>query len=127
VLFGTAAAATVLLASIAVRRRTSKVEIVDLGAAVVGIVLGLWASMMLYTYPPCGPHQLCVIVLAQHFATWQSALIGGAATAVILVAGSAVDQDIRRANLRAVRTVRQWLFSDLSGATAVGGAGSHSG
>src|ERR1035437_10608645 len=46
VLCGAAAAALVMLASIGVRRRASKVAIFDLSAAAVGIAFGLWASLM---------------------------------------------------------------------------------
>jgi ABC-type microcin C transport system permease subunit YejB len=127
VLCGAAAAALALLVSIAGRRRASKVGIFDLGAAAVGIALGLWASLMVYTYPPCGPRQLCVTGLAQGFAAWQSALIGAAATTAILVVGAAVDTDFRRVNFRAARTMQRWLFKDLSGTAPVGGPGSDAG
>ncbi len=127
VLCGAAAAALVLLVSIAVRRSASRVGIFDLGAAAVGIALGLWASLMVYPYPPCGPTQLCLGSIAQRFATWQSALIGAAATTVILVVGAAVDTDFRRVNSRAARTMQRWLFSDLSGTAPIGGPGSDAG
>ena len=35
-----------------------------MAAAAAGIVIGVWTSLMTYTYSPCGPHQLCVILLA---------------------------------------------------------------
>jgi hypothetical protein len=127
VLCGAAAAAVVLLVSIAVRRRASRVAIVDLGAAAVGIALGLWASLMVYPYPPCGPHQLCLGSIAQRFATWQSALIGAAATTAILVVGAAVDTDFRRVNFCAARTMQRWLFKDLSGSAPTGAPGSDAG
>ena len=50
VLCGAAAAALVLFVSIAVRRSASRVGIFDLGAAAVGIALGVWASLMVYAY-----------------------------------------------------------------------------
>jgi|GEM_PF-1931054 len=127
VLCGAAAAALALLVSIAVRRRAAKVGIVDLGAAAVGIAVGLWASLMVYTYLPCGPHQLCIILLAHTFEAWQSALIGAAATTAILVVGAAVDKDFRRVNFRAARTMQRWLFKDLTGAAPSGGQGSDAG
>lgn len=127
VLCGAAAAALALLGSIAVRRSASRVGLFDLGAAAVGIALGLWASLMVDTYPSCGPRQLCVTLLAQRFAPWQSAVIGAAATTAILVIGATVDTDFRRVNFRAARTVERWLFKDLSGTAAVGGPGSNAG
>jgi hypothetical protein len=113
-----------LLICIAVRSRASKVGFFDLGAAAVGIGVGLWASLMVYTYPTCGPRQLCVTVLAQRFAVWQSALIGAAVTTAILVAGAAVDTDFRHVNFRAARTMQRWLFKDLSGTASTGAPGS---
>ena len=98
-----------------------------MSAAAVGIALGLWASLMVYTYPPCGPHQLCATFLAQRFAAWQSALIGAAATAAILAVGAAVDTDFRRVNFRAARTMQRWLFNDLSATAPIGGPGSDAG
>jgi hypothetical protein len=127
VLCGAAGAALTLLVSIAVSRRASKVGIFDLGAAAIGIALGLWTSLMVYTQGPCGPNQLCIIVIAHRFATWQSALIGAAATAGILVVGSAVDTDFRRVNFRAARTVQRWLFNDLSDTAPIARSSSDAG
>jgi hypothetical protein len=78
---------------------------------------------MTYTYPPYGPRALCLILIAQRFATWQSALIGAATLTLILVVGGIVSPDFRRTNLRAARTVQRWLFKDLSGTTPIGGPG----
>ena len=69
---------------------------------------------MVYTYPACGPRELCVTFLAQRFALWQSALIGAGVTAAILVLGAAVDTDFRLVNFRAARSMQRWLFKDLS-------------
>lgn len=127
VLCGAAAAVLALLISIVVRPRAPRVGIFDLGAAAVGIGVGLWASLMVYTYPTCGPRQLCVTFLVRRFAVWQSALIGAAVTTAILVVGAAVDTDFRRVNFRAARTMQRWLFKDLSGTPSTGASGSDAG
>ena len=127
VLCGAAAAVLVLLISIVVRPRASKVGIFDLGAAAVGIAVGLWASLMVYTYPACGPRELCVTFLAQRFALWQSALIGAGVTAAILVLGAAVDTDFRLVNFRAARSMQRWLFKDLSDTASTNALGSDTG
>lgn len=124
VLCGAVAAAVVLLGSIAVRRRASRVGIFDLAAAEAGIVIGLWTSLITYADPPCGPRQLCIGFLAQRFAAWQSALIGAAAMIVILVVGAAVNTDLSRVNVGAARSVQRWLFKDLSSFASRGGSGS---
>jgi len=68
-------------------KRIARVGIFDLAAAAAGMGLGIWTSLMTYTCPPCGPQEFCIMLLAQRFAAWQSALIGGATLAVILVVG----------------------------------------
>jgi hypothetical protein len=127
VLCGAAAACLLLLISIAVRRRASRVGIFDVSAAAAGIVIGLWTSSITYGSPPCGPHQLCIGFLALRFEVWQSALIGAAAMMVILVAGAAANTDLRRVNLSAGRSVQRWLFKDLSSSTSMGGPDSDAG
>jgi hypothetical protein len=127
VVCGGAAAAGLLLVSIAIRRPAPRVGIFDLAAAEAGIVIGLWTSLITYADPPCGPRQLCIGFLAQRFAVWQSALIGAAAMMVILVVGAAVNTDLRRFNLGAARSVQRWLFKDLSSFASMGGPGSDSG
>src|ERR1017187_5224193 len=82
VLYGGAAAAFVLLVSIAVRRRASRVGIFDCVAAAAGIVFGLWTSLITYAYVPCGPRQLCLGFLPQRLAVWQSAFLGAGAMMV---------------------------------------------
>jgi hypothetical protein len=69
---------------------------------------------MTYPYPPCGPYQLCIGFLAQRFTIWQSALIGGAALATILVVGATRSPDFRNINLGVARKVARWLFEDMS-------------
>jgi ABC-type microcin C transport system permease subunit YejB len=123
VLCGGAAAALVLLVAIAVSPHVSRVAIFDLAAAAAGIALGVWTSLMTYIYPPCGPRALCLILSAQRFATWQSAVIGAATLTLILVVGGIVSSDFRHTNLRAARMVQRWLFKDLSGTTPIGGPG----
>ena len=127
VLCGGAAAAFVLLVSIAVRRCASRVGIFDCVAAAAGIVFGLWTSLITYAYVPCGPRQLCLGFLPQRFAVWQSASLGAGAMMVILVVGAVVNTDFRRDNLSAARTVQRWLFKDLASITPMGGPGSHVG
>jgi hypothetical protein len=127
VLCGAVAAAVLLLVSIAIRRRASRVGIFDLAGAAAGIVVGLWTSLITYAYAPCGPRQLCIGFLPQRFEAWQSALIGAAAMMIILVAGSAADTDLRRVNLSAGRSMQRWLFRDLSRSTSMGGPGSDAG
>ncbi len=122
---GGAAAAVLLLVSIAVRRPASSVGIFDLAAAEAGIAIGLWTSWI--TYPPCGPRQLCSGLLAQRFAVWQSALIGAAAMMVIVVVGAAVNTEFRRVNLGAARIAQRWLFKDLSRTSPIGGPDSDAG
>jgi hypothetical protein len=124
VLCGGAAAGLLLLISVAVRGRVSRVGMFDLSAAAAGIVIGLWASSITYGYAPCGPHQLCVGFLAQRFAVWQSALIGAAALMVILVVGATANADVRRVNVGAGRSVYRWLFKDLSSSRSIGEPGS---
>jgi hypothetical protein len=94
--------------------RRIRVGLVDLAAALVGIGVGVWTSLMPYPYPPCGPYQLCIGSLAQRFTIWQSALIGGAALATILGVGATLSPDFRRVNLSVARNVARWLFEDLS-------------
>jgi hypothetical protein len=124
VLCGGAAAGLLLVISIAVRGRASRVGMFDLSAASGGIVIGLWASSITYGYHPCGPHQLCVGFLAQRFEVWQSALIGAAAMMLILVVGATANADLRRVNVGAGRSVHRWLFKDLSSSTSIGEPGS---
>jgi ABC-type Fe3+-siderophore transport system permease subunit len=113
-LCGAAATAVLLLASIGARRPASPVAKFDLVAAEVGVLVGIWTSTFIYVVPPCGPHELCAAFLAQRFTFWESALVGTAAMAVILVIGAAASPELRRANVSSVRTVRDWLFNDLS-------------
>ena len=82
---------------------------------------------MVYTYPTCGPRQLCVTFLAQRFAVWQSALLGAAVTTAILVLAAAVDTDFRLVNFHAARSMQRWLFKDLSGTASTSAAGSNTG
>jgi hypothetical protein len=124
VLCGGAAAAFVLLVSIAVCRRASRAGIFDCVAAAAGIVFGLWTSLITYAYVPCGPRQLCLGFLPQRFAVWQSAFLGAGAMMVILVVGAVVNTDFRRDNLSAARTVQRWLFKDLASITPISGPGS---
>ena len=88
--------------------------LVDLAAALVGIGVGMWAALLTYTYPPCGPNQLCIGFLAQRFTIWQSALIGGAVLATFVVVGATVSTDFRRVNVGVARKVARWLFEDVS-------------
>lgn len=125
VLYGGAAAAILLGASIALHRSAAYVGIFDLAAAEAGIVIGLWTSLL--TYSPCGPRQLCIGFLVQRFAVWQSSLIGAAATMVILMVGAAANSDVCRMNLAAARSVSHWLFSDLSSLASVSGPRSDEG
>lgn len=125
VLYGAAAAAVLLLASIGVHRSAAKVGIFDLAAAEAGIVIGLWTSLL--TYASCGPLQLCIGFLAQRFAIWQSSLIGATATMVILMVGAAANSDLRHMNMSAARSVSRWLFRDLSSFDSMGGPKSHAG
>lgn len=127
VLCGAATAVLTLMIFIVVRPGGSRVGIFDLGAAAVGVGVGLWASLMVYTYPTCGPRQLCVTFLAQRFAVWQSALIGAAITTAVLVVGAAIDKDFRNVNFRAAQTMQRWLFRDLSGTASTGAPGSDAG
>lgn len=108
-------------------KRIARVGIFDLAAAAAGMGLGIWTSLMTYTCPPCGPQEFCIMLLAQRFAAWQSALIGGATLAVILVVGGAVHSELRSVNLGAARSLQRWLFKDLSGTTPVAGTGSDAG
>jgi hypothetical protein len=118
VLFGTAAAVVVLLTAIIVRRGSPKAAVFDLAAAAAGILIGLWTSIM---YPPCG---LCA-GLEPRFAVWQSACLGAAATAVILLISTAVDAEFQRVNVAAARRIKRWLFADLSGVTPIDLPDSH--
>jgi hypothetical protein len=115
VLCGTAAAVVVLLASIVVRHASPKVAVLDLAAAAAGIMIGLWTSTIVY--PPCGPTQLCLGVLEQSFAVWQSACLGAVATAVILLIVATINTEFRSVNLDAARRIKRWLFVDLSSVT----------
>ncbi len=125
VLCGAGAAVLLLLASIAVGPRVSYVAIVDVGAAGAGVVVGVWASGMVYASPLCAaPRQLCLNYLIQRFATWENALIGLAAAILIVVTGAVVYPEYRRANMRAARTVERWFFTDLSNGALVGDHGS---
>jgi hypothetical protein len=78
---------------------------------------------MAYLYPLCGPHEFCLILLMHRFAPWQSALIGGATMAVVLLVGGAVNSDMRRVNLGAARLVSRWLFRHPPRITRVGRPG----
>ena len=55
----------------------------------------------------------------QRLAVWQSVLIGAAATLLILAVGAAVNTDFRRLNLRTARSIRLWLFIDISRSTTI--------
>jgi hypothetical protein len=122
-LCGAAAAAVILLLSVPLTRRGSRAATLDAGAALAGVTLGLWASMITYTYPPCGPHLLCIIFLAHRFAAWQSALVGLGATIAILVVGGAMHPNFRRENVDSARMLKHWLFRDLSSTSPVGDSG----
>jgi hypothetical protein len=117
-------AAVILVVTIPVSRRGSRVATLDVGAAVAGVTLGLWTSMITYTYPPCGPHLLCIIFLEHRFAVWESALIGLAAAIAILVVGGAMHPSFRRENLDSARGLKHWLFKDLSSRPPLGDSGS---
>lgn len=123
VLCGTAAAVVALMASIVVHHGSPKVAVFDLAAASAGIMIGLWTSTIVY--PPCGPHQLCLGLLEQRFAVWQSACLGAAATGVIILIGAAVNSEFQRVNLDAVQRIKRWLFADLSGVTPIDRPRSH--
>src|ERR1700722_3401507 len=125
VLCGAGAAALLVLVSIAVSPHSSNVATIDVGAAAAGVVVGVWASRMVYASPLCGaPRQLCSSYLIQRFATWENALIGLTATILIVVIGAVVYPEYRRVNMRAARTVERWFFKDLSNAARVGDPGS---
>jgi hypothetical protein len=125
VLCGAGAAAVILLASIALSPRVSNVAFIDVGAAAAGIVLGVWASRMVYASPLCGaPRQLCSNFLIQRFATWEDALIGLTATILIVVIGALVNPGYRLVNVRAARTMERWFFKDLSNAALIADPGS---
>ena len=121
---GGVAAAVVLLLSIVVLRPASRVAIFDLAAAEAGILIGLWTSTFVFLVPPCGPRELCIAALVQRFAGWQSALIGAVAMVLIVLMGAAANPAWRRANLDAGRSVRAWLFNDLTRVATTGGPGS---
>ena len=123
VVCGTAAAVVVLLASIVVRHGSPKVAVADLAAAAAGILIGLWTSTIVYQ--PCGPPQLCLGFVEQRFAVWQSACLGAAVTAVIVLIGAAVNEGFQRGNLDAVRRIKRWLFADLSNVTPIDRPRSH--
>jgi hypothetical protein len=114
---GGVAAAVVLLLSIVAFRPASRVAIFDLAAAEAGILVGLWTST-LFLASPCGPRTLCLDVLAQRFAGWESALIGAAVMVLMVMLGAAANPAWRRANLDVGRSVRAWLFNDLSRSNA---------
>ena len=123
VVCGAATAAVLLLLSLTTRRPVSIVGVFDLAAAEVGILIGAWSSMLVYASLPCGLNQGCIGAPAQHSPVWLSALIGAAAMVFILVLGALANSDLRRANLNAGRSVRGWLFRDLSNLAATGGSG----
>jgi hypothetical protein len=113
VLCGGAAAAALLLLSIAMHRPASLVAAFDLAAAGAGILIGLWASLIV-SHPPCGPVQLCDGFGWQRFTSWESAVIGAAVAAAIVALGCAGSSEVRRVNLDVARRLRGWLFTDLS-------------
>jgi hypothetical protein len=126
VLCGGAAAAVLLLLSIAVHRPASFAAAFDLGAAGAGILIGLWASLIV-SHPPCAPGQLCDGIGWQRFTSWESGLIGAAAATAIIALGCAGSSDLRHVNLGAARRLRGWLFKDLSQAPSIGDPGMDAG
>jgi len=122
VLCGGAGAAVLILVSIAVHRPASLAPAFDLGAAGAGVLIGLWASLIV-SHTPCAPVQLCNGFGWQRFTTWESGLIGAAASAAIIALGCAGSSDLRRANLDAARRLQGWLFTDLSQSTEIEGPG----
>ena len=87
----------------------ARVAILVLVATAAGTALGLGTAQMSYT-APCGPKLLCVVFLVHRFAAWQSALVGAATLTVILLVGGAVNSDLRRFDVVALRFVQRWLL-----------------
>jgi hypothetical protein len=123
VVCGAAAAAVLLLISLTARRPVSAAGVFDLAAAEVGILIGVWFWMLTYASLPCGPSHVCIGSLPGRFPSWMSAVIGAVAMGLILGIGAAASSDLRRANLSAGRSMRDWLFKDLSNFAATRGPG----
>jgi hypothetical protein len=119
VVAGAAAAAVLVLLSIAILRpAASLARVFDLAAAAAGILIGVWASLIV-AYPAG--------IGGVYFTSWESALIGAAAAIAILALGCIASSDIRRANLSASRRAQGWLFKDLSMSSAIEGQETNAG
>jgi hypothetical protein len=112
VLGGAAAAAVLVLLSIAARRPASLIGAFDLAAAAGGILIGVWASLIV-AYPAG--------IGGVYFTSWESGLIGAAGAVAILALGCIASLEVRRVNLDAARRLHGWLFKDLTISTPAEG------